>query len=129
MNKGDNRYQKISDAMFQSWTKGDSVTAESLWAENATRLAVDPFDQNEPLRGRAAIIEALEAWKDSHAKILKNKILCSNSDYGIGNARAQWKGQDGNIWACDFIYKITLDSNDQCVAYQEWNVVRSKESS
>lgn len=129
MTKGKDRYQKWSDAAFQSWANGDSATAESLWAENATRLAVDPFDENEPLRGRTTIIETLKAWKVSDAKILKNKILCSNSDYGIGNARAQWKGQDGKIWACDFIYKITLDSNEQCTSYQEWNVVGSKESS
>lgn len=129
MNQSDNPYQKWSDASFQAWVNQDAVAAEALWAENATRQAMDPFDKNEPLRGRAGILEMLSAWKDSEPRILKNRILCFNAEFGIGNARAQWKGQDGAIWRCDFIYQITLNAKGQCTSYLEWNVVRSKDNS
>lgn len=114
MIQNDDRYQAWSDTAFQSWTDGDSAAMESLWAEDATRLSIDPFDENEPLRGRATIIKSLEAWKGSDPKLLKNMILSSDSDYGIGNARAQWKGQDGRRQCSLTIFGdeiITLKSN------------------
>ena len=128
MTKSDDRYQARSDAAFQSWADGDSAIQESLWAEDATRLSVHPFDKSETALGRTAIMTKFNEWKVSGAQMLKNEILSSGLDYGIGNARAEWKEKDGKIWACDWIYKITLDSNDQCTSYQEWNVVQSKEA-
>lgn len=35
-------------------------------------------------------------------------------------------GGDGNEWAADFIYMISLDEDDRCVSYKEWNVVGSR---
>lgn len=127
MNKSDDRYQVWSDAAFQSWADGDVDAQGALWAENATRQAIHPFDESQILRGREAIIEGYSQWKPTDVRILKNEILSSSPDYGIGNARAEWVEDDGKIWACDWIYKITLDAHDLCTSYQEWNVVRSKE--
>ncbi|NIP50369.1 MAG: nuclear transport factor 2 family protein [Gammaproteobacteria bacterium] len=128
MTQNNNRYQKWSDAAFQAWVNQDVDATEALWAEDATRQSMDSFDESAPLRGRAAIIEALTSWGDAQPKILKNRILCFNSEYGIGNARAEWVGQDTRLWRCDFIYKIALNSKGQCTSYLEWNVIRSKES-
>lgn len=128
MSKHEDRYQAWSDTAFQSWADGNSDIQEFLWAEDATRLSIHPFDESDTTRGRSAIMERFNQWKVSDAKMLKNEILSSGPDYGIGNARAEWQEKDGKIWACDWIYKITLDSNDQCTSYQEWNVVHSKEA-
>ena len=128
MTDSDNRYQKWSDDAFRAWIERDVDATEALWAEDAIRQSMDSFDESTPLRGRSAITEALIAWGGTQTRILKNKLLCFNSEYGIGNARAEWVGQDEQLWRCDFIYKITLNSRGECASYLEWNVVRSKEN-
>ncbi|MEJ2350161.1 MAG: hypothetical protein P8Y03_10285 [Anaerolineales bacterium] len=62
-----------------------------------------------------------------NARLLKNEILSSSAERGIGNARVSWTDGDGKTWACDFIYEITLDSSGRCNFYKEWNVIRSKD--
>ena len=128
MNKTNDRFQTWSDAAFTAWRNGDSDAHLSLWAEDATHLAINPFDESEPLRGRSAIVKDFDGWSAIEGKqLLKNEILSSGTEHGIGNARASWKGKDGKTWACDWIYLVNLDSNDMCTSYQEWNVVRSRE--
>lgn len=59
---------------------------------------------------------------------MKNELLSATEEKGIGNAVVRWTGGDEQEWACNYIYVITLDENNRCVSYTEWNVVKAREN-
>ena len=62
-----------------------------------------------------------------NAQLLNNELLLANEERGIINAVIRWTGSDGNKWAVDFFYMISLDEDDRCVSYKEWKVVGSRQ--
>lgn len=121
------RYKAWSEAMLKTAIHGDVDAQVSIWAEDCTRTAIDAFGEHDMIQGRDAIREAAKSWASwKDLRILKNEILSAGEEKGIGNAVVRWTGGDGKEWSCDFIYMITLDKNDRCVSYTEWNVVKPK---
>ena len=122
------RYKTWSDASIKAWCNKDVNAQLLLFVEHSSYQAADPFDQNEILRGKSALRDYLQSFSSiKDACMLKNEILSSSADVGIGNARVSWKSESDQTWACDFIYVITLNLDDQCTSYKEWNVVRPME--
>jgi len=125
--KPENRYLAWSQAVFQAFTDGDTEGQLAHWAENCTRTAIDPFGEHHVVKGKDAILELAEIWATvNDMRLLKNEILSVSDERGIGNANVRWTGKDGEEYACNFIYIITLDEEDKCTNYTEWNVVRSR---
>lgn len=121
------RYKTLSEAMFKTFVEGDVEAQVSLWAEGCTRTSIDAFGEHSVIQGQDAIREAAKGWASwKDLRLLKNEILSTSEEKGIGNAVVRWTGSDGREWSCDFIYVITLDENDRCVSYIEWNVVKPK---
>jgi len=46
---------------------------------------------------------------------------------GILRAWVSWTDKDGQQWACNYINIVSLDENDKCTKYMEWNVADVKE--
>jgi hypothetical protein len=124
------RYQAWSDSIMQAWSEGDTSSIDNLWAEKCTRTSIDAFTDHDTISGRDDLRDLLIRWASGmkNPRLLKNEILSASEEKGIGNAKVGWTTGDGKEWACDFIYLISLDENDRCVSYTEWNVVQSREA-
>jgi len=125
----ENFYNTWREASFQAVINGDVDRQVSLWAEGCTRKAIDAFGDHHVIQGKEGIRELYNNWKsvkDWH--LLYNELLSASKERGIGNAEVRWKNKDGEEYACNFIYMISLDEDGRCVSYTEWNVVRSRKS-
>ena len=130
MTKLEERYKAWTDAESQALIKGDVDALVSLWAQDCRHTAIDAFGEHHTIQGREAIRKAAEGWVNdlSNPRLLKNVLLSASDEKGIGNAEVRWTGSDGKEWACNYIYMISLDEQDRCVSYTEWNVVKSREA-
>lgn len=127
MTSNEDRYKNFMDVLLQALSDDDVDAWEAGWADDCTHQEIDPFDEGPYLRGRAAMRKLGESYVGKGFRVLKNEMLSSDAERGIGNARVTWTGTDGRQRACDFIYRITLDADDRCTSYEEWNVVRAKD--
>ena len=128
MTNSEVRYKPFMDRSMKALSDGDVDTFTSLWSEDCSHQSIDPFDQGEIVQWRKAMRAYAGAWSGVvNFQVLKNQILSVDSEGSIGNARIKWTTNDGTQWACDFIYQITLNADNLCTSYKEWNVVRSAE--
>ena len=128
MTKQEERYLAWSNALFGGLLDGDVDAQVALWAEDCTHTEIDAFGEHHTVQGRAAIRKLAEDWVTwKNFRVLKDEVLIASEEKGVGNAVVRWTSSDGKEMSCDHIYMITLDSDDRCVSYTEWNVVRAKE--
>ena len=129
MTKLEKRYQTWGDASFEAYVKEDVEAEVSLWAENCTFTVIDAFGEHQIIQGKAAHRKYVEDWvsRTNNFQILKNEILSASQEKGIGNAIVRWTGSDGNEFSCNFIYMMTLDADNRCTSFAEWNVVKKRE--
>ncbi|HSG44754.1 MAG TPA: hypothetical protein VLA72_16525 [Anaerolineales bacterium] len=129
MTKLEERYKTWIEASEKAFLEGDVDARVALWAEDCTRTVIDAFGEHRTIQGQEAIRKAAEgaAAGTLNRIVLKNELLSATDEKGIGNAEIRWTDTDGKEWACNYIYLITLDENNRCVSYTEWNVVNAKE--
>jgi hypothetical protein len=122
------RYGAWGEAMMNAWVEGDVEAAMEGWAEDCTTTAVDPFGNHRTSQGLEAVRQGLEhmATKWSNRKLIENKVLSANKKRGILHTWTSWTSGDGQEMACTFINILSLDKNDRCSKYTEWNVVKKK---
>ena len=129
MTKQEERYAAWSNAELQTIVDGDVEANVSLWAEDCTYTEIDAFGAHNTMHGREAIRNYIEGWVSiKNFRVLKNEVLSASEEKGICNHVVRWTGADGKEWSCDSVYMITLDTDDRCVSYTEWNVVKSREA-
>ena len=107
------------DAYGRAWTNRNPDAAASLYAEDAT-YQVTPFD--EPLRGRAAILEYWKGVARTQERIKFDfEILAVTPKYGIARWWASFvivpQGLDTKL---DGIFVISFDASGLCLSLREW---------
>ena len=129
MGKQTDRYQAWGDAHIQAWVAGDVDAVMDSYAENCTRIAMNPFGDHWTFKGKEAIRQVIEgmAKKWSDKKVIENEVLSANKERGILHTWTSWTRKDGKQAACTYINIIHLDKNDKCTNYTEWDVVMVKE--
>ena len=129
MAKQKDRYKAWGEASMNAWLEEDVEAQMELWAEDCTYTAVDPFGEHSMFQGREAFRQSFERMSAnwSNKKLIENEILSANKERGIFHTWVSWTAKDGKEWACTYINIVSLDENDQCTEYTEWNVVKAKE--
>jgi len=123
------RYRMWSDAMMKAFIDGDGDKQATLWADNYKWMNIDAFGNHHTRQGKEEIRKGTpENWGMINPHLLKNELICANKEKGVFNAIIRWIGHDGKEWATNFIYVVTLDENDCCVSYTEWNVMKAREN-
>lgn len=122
------RYLAWSQASINAFVDRDVDMQVSLWNKACTRTAIDAFGDDNTVQGREALRKMAQKWATVDSlRLLKNELLSATEEQGIGNALVRWKEGEGKEYACNSIYIVTLDDEDRCVSYTEWNVVKSRE--
>ena len=123
------RYKMWGDAMMKAFIDGDGDKQISFWTDNYKWMNIDAFGEHHIRQGWDAIRQGTpENWGMNNLRLLKNELICASEEKGVFNAIIRWTDGDNKEWASDFIYVITLDENDRCTSYTEWNVVRAREA-
>ena len=126
--KQEERYKAWSESAFKAFIEGDVDVPQTLLAENYKWMNIDAFGEHHISQGPEAILQmTAENWGMKNPRLLKNELICASKEKGVFNAIIRWTDGDNKEWASDFIYVITLDENDRCTSYTEWNVVNSRE--
>ena len=122
---------------FQDWVEQlekaardvDGDAYAELFSEDSTYLSVDPFDRNEPIRGRSAIRQHVTTVMGRLGELRPGsaEVLCSGPERNLGHCRVTWRNSDNKLVGCDFVFEVILDSNNLAKTYREWNVIRSEE--
>ena len=129
MVKQKDRYKAWGEALMNAWLEGDVEAEMDLWAEDCTYTAVDPFGEHSTAQGRDALRQGSEnmAANWSNKKLIEHKVLSANKERGIFHTWVSWTSKDGREMACTYINIVSLDENDQCTKYTEWNVAKARE--
>jgi ketosteroid isomerase-like protein len=130
MGQNEDRFQAWSNVVYQALVDGDVPGVVSQWAEDGAYISTTPFGDHRTLRCHRAIGEAMEAFvtQTRNRRVLQNELLSATADRGIFNIRLTWEGEEGTEYACNFIVVTTLDADDRCDSFQEWNVAGAKET-
>ena len=129
MAKQKERYKAWGEAHMNAWVKGDVEAEMDFWAEDCAYMSVNPFGEHSAVQGREAIRQDFESMSAnwSNKKLMENEVLSANKERGIFHTWVSWTSKDGKEWACTYINIVSLDENDKCTKYTEWNVVKAKE--
>jgi len=127
--KQKDRYKAWGDASMKAWQEDDVEAQMELWADGCTYTAAHPFGEHSESQGLEAFRRSFEGmtanWSDK--KLIENQLLSANKERGIFHTWQSWVSKDGSEWACTFINIVSLDENDRCTKYKEWNVAKTRE--
>jgi hypothetical protein len=130
MGQNEDRYQTRSKAVYQALVDGDVQAVASQWVEDGAYISTEPFGNHRTLRGRKALTEAMVDFvtQTRNRRVLQNELLSATVERGIFNIWLKWERENGTEYACNFIVVTTLDADDRCVSFQEWNVAGAKDT-
>lgn len=130
------RIQSWIDTYIDALETTDANAFAEIFSEDATYKETDPFDEYrgkggwQNLTGRLKIHERYDKFFKSleQYRVWDREVLSITPDQGIGRVRVTWiDSSSKKQWACDWMYKMTLDSDNRCTSFQEWHVVGSKD--
>jgi ketosteroid isomerase-like protein len=115
--------QKVADwldAYVRAWLSYDAAAIGALFSEDAT-YAWHPWDA-QPIRGRAAIIEAWLADRDKPGTYRGSySPLAIEGDVVVATGTTQYLRKDGSVtrefYNC---WVMRFDEQGQCTAFTEW---------
>ena len=129
MGKQKDRYKAWAEAEMNAWLSGDIDASVACFAENCSRVAVNPFGKHRKIQGLDALRETYHDkatnWRNKN--LISFEVLSANKVRGIIHSWKSWTNQGGRDMACTYINIVKLDEDNRCTEYKEWNVVRTKE--
>jgi ketosteroid isomerase-like protein len=109
------------DAYLEAWRSYDPAQIGALFSDDA-RYAHSPFDEREPVRGRAAIVanwleapDAPGSWEAHYAPI------AVDGNVAIAQGRTRYLLTDGTVereFANSFV--MEFDQAGRCTRFTEW---------
>jgi hypothetical protein len=124
------------DAYIEALEALDAKAFAEMFREDSIYQEIDPFDEypaggaGQNLTGQAEVFERYDQFMRAieQYRVHDSEILSVTPEQGVGRLRVTWvNSASKRKWACDWIYRVTLDSDGRCSSFREWHVVRSKD--
>ncbi len=113
------------DRYVAAWRTYDPAQIGDLFSEDA-RYVFNPFDEHDPVRGRAAIVanwleapDAAGSWEAHYAPV------AVEGDVGVAQGRTRYFRPDGTLDR-EFanLFVVHVDAAGQCTQFTEWYMQR-----
>ncbi len=113
--------QEWLEKYVEAWRTYDPEKIGNLFSENALYL-YSPFDEQNPLRGREAIVAAWlkepdpdGSWEAHYAPV------AVEGNVGVAQGRTRYFGPDGSVKReFDNIFVLHFDDAGRCERFTEW---------
>jgi uncharacterized protein (TIGR02246 family) len=109
------------DKYIEAWRTYDASKIGNLFSEDALYL-YSPFDENEPVRGREAIVANWqEARDDPNSWEANYAPIAVEGNVGVAQGRTRYFGKDGALEReYDNIFVLNFNDAGKCVRFTEW---------
>ena len=109
------------DKYVQAWRTYDQAQIGDLFSEDALYL-YSPFDEQNPLRGREAIVaDWLKAPDEAGSWEAHYAPIAVEGDVGVAQGRTRYFNTDGSIEReFDNIFVLEFNEEGRCTRFTEW---------
>jgi ketosteroid isomerase-like protein len=109
------------DKYVEAWRTYDVEKISELFSEDALYL-YNPFDEDDPVRGRAAIVaDWLEKTDDPDSWRARYVPIAVDGSVAVAQGRTQYFQKDGSLKReFDNIFVIHFDGEGRCSLFTEW---------
>jgi hypothetical protein len=109
------------DKYVQAWRTYDQAQIGDLFSEDALYL-YSPFDEQNPLRGREAIVaDWLKAPDEAGSWEAHYAPIAVEGDVGVAQGRTRYFNTDGSIEReFDNIFVLQFNEEGRCTRFTEW---------
>ena len=109
------------DKYVEAWRTYDAAQVRDLFSEDALYL-YSPFDEQNPLRGREAIVadwlktpDAANSWEAHYAPV------AVEGNVGVAQGRTRYFNPDGTVKReFDNIFVLHFNEEGRCARFTEW---------
>ena len=109
------------DTYVEAWRTYDAQKIGDLFSEDAVYL-FNPFDEHDPVRGRAAIVanwleepDAAGSWEARYTPV------AVEGNVGVAQGRTRYLQPDGTLEKeFDNIFVLHFDDAGRCTRFTEW---------